>query len=51
MAQGGRGRNVVPDEFTLNLNHRFPPGTSIEEAQRDVEALVRAIHHAREVFA
>lgn len=40
MAQGGRGRNVVPDEFTLNLNHRFPPGTSIEQAQRDVEALV-----------
>lgn len=40
LAQGGRGRNVVPDEFTLNLNHRFPPGTSIEEAQRDVEALV-----------
>lgn len=40
LAQGGRGRNVVPDEFTLNLNHRLPPGTSIEEAQRDVEALV-----------
>lgn len=40
MAQGGRGRNVVPDEFTLNLNYRFPPGTSIEQAQRDIEALV-----------
>ncbi|EYF05420.1 succinyl-diaminopimelate desuccinylase [Chondromyces apiculatus] len=40
LAQGGRGRNVIPDEFSLNLNHRFPPGTSIEEAQRDVEALV-----------
>jgi succinyl-diaminopimelate desuccinylase len=39
-AHGGRGRNVVPDEFTLNLNHRFSPGTSIEQAQRDVEALV-----------
>jgi succinyl-diaminopimelate desuccinylase len=41
LAQGGRGRNVVPDELTLNLNHRFAPGTSIEEAQRDVEALVQ----------
>jgi succinyl-diaminopimelate desuccinylase len=40
MAQGGRGRNVIPDAFTLNLNHRFSPGTSIEEAQRDVTALV-----------
>ena len=40
MAQGGRGRNVVPDELALNLNHRFSPDTSIEAAQRDIEALV-----------
>lgn len=40
MAQGGRGRNVVPDELTLNVNHRFSPDTSIEEAQREIEALV-----------
>lgn len=40
MASGGRGRNVVPDVFTLNLNHRFPPGTSIEEAQREIVDLV-----------
>lgn len=40
LAQGGRGRNVVPDELTLNLNHRFSPDTSIEEAQREIEALV-----------
>jgi succinyl-diaminopimelate desuccinylase len=40
MAQGGRGRNVVPDELTLNVNHRFSPDTSIEQAQRDIEALV-----------
>ncbi|HSO31833.1 MAG TPA: succinyl-diaminopimelate desuccinylase [Labilithrix sp.] len=39
-ASGGRGRNVVPDLFTLNLNHRFAPVTSLEEAQRDVRALV-----------
>ncbi len=40
-ANGGRGRNVVPDTFTLNLNHRFAPTTSIEQAQADVRALVK----------
>ncbi|AKV03683.1 N-succinyl-L,L-diaminopimelate desuccinylase [Labilithrix luteola] len=40
LANGGRGRNVVPDTFTLNLNHRFAPNTSLEQAQRDVLALV-----------
>ena len=40
MAEGGRGRNVVPDAFTLNVNHRFAPDRSVEEAQRDVEAIV-----------
>ena len=33
--KGGRGRNIVPDAFELNLNHRFSPDTSLEEAQRD----------------
>ena len=45
MAQGGRGRNVVPDELTLNVNHRFSPDTSIEQAQRDIEALVAGRAH------
>ncbi len=40
MAQGGRGRNIVPDTFELNLNHRFTPGTSLEEAKAEVLALV-----------
>jgi len=40
LASGGRGRNVVPDLFTLNLNHRFAPTTSLEQAQADVRALV-----------
>jgi succinyl-diaminopimelate desuccinylase len=39
-ASGGRARNVVPDLFELNLNHRFAPGKSITEAQRDVRELV-----------
>jgi succinyl-diaminopimelate desuccinylase len=37
---GGRGRNVVPDRFTLNLNHRFAPDTSLEDAKQHVLALV-----------
>jgi succinyl-diaminopimelate desuccinylase len=37
---GGRGRNVVPDRFTLNLNHRFAPDTSIEAAKKRVLDLV-----------
>jgi succinyl-diaminopimelate desuccinylase len=45
MAQGGRGRNVVPDELTLNVNHRFSPDTSIEQAQREIEALVAGRAH------
>jgi succinyl-diaminopimelate desuccinylase len=40
LAQGGRGRNIVPDRFQLNVNHRFSPDTSIEQAERDVTALV-----------
>jgi len=40
LANGGRGRNVVPDVFTLNLNHRFAPTTSVEKAQEDILALV-----------
>jgi succinyl-diaminopimelate desuccinylase len=40
LAQGGRGRNIIPDRFQLNLNHRFAPDTSLEAAEREVEALV-----------
>jgi succinyl-diaminopimelate desuccinylase len=40
LANGGRGRNVVPDRFTLNLNHRFAPSTTVEQAQADVRAIV-----------
>ena len=40
MASGGRARNVIPDRFELNLNHRFGPGTSLEQAQANIERLV-----------
>lgn len=39
-AVGGRAKNIVPDLFELNLNHRFSPDTTLPEAQRAIEALV-----------
>jgi succinyl-diaminopimelate desuccinylase len=39
-ASGGRARNVVPDLFELNLNYRFAPGTSLEQAKARVADLV-----------
>jgi succinyl-diaminopimelate desuccinylase len=40
LANGGRSRNVVPDTFTLNVNHRFAPSTSLEQAERDLLSLI-----------
>jgi len=40
LAEGGRARNIIPDAFTLNLNHRFAPDLSIAQAQANIEALV-----------
>ena len=37
---GGRGRNVVPDRFVLNVNHRFAPDRTLERAQADLLELV-----------
>jgi len=37
---GGRGRNVVPDRFVLNLNHRFAPDRTPDQACSDIVALV-----------
>jgi succinyl-diaminopimelate desuccinylase len=37
---GGRGRNVVPDRFVLNLNHRFAPDRTLDDAIGDVTTLV-----------
>lgn len=40
MGSGGRARNIIPDTFELNLNHRFGPSTSLERAKQNVLAMV-----------
>lgn len=40
LASGGRARNIVPDRFELNLNHRFGPGTSVQSAEQRLLELV-----------
>ncbi len=40
LASGGTARNVVPDHFQLNLNYRFAPGKSLEEAEVELRAFV-----------
>jgi succinyl-diaminopimelate desuccinylase len=37
---GGRGRNVVPDRFVLNVNHRFAPDRTLEESTTYLRSLV-----------
>ncbi len=40
LASGGRARNVVPEAFELNLNVRFAPGRTPEEAEAELRAWV-----------
>jgi len=40
MASGGRQKNVVPDVFEVNVNYRFAPGRTPEDAVADIESIV-----------
>ena len=40
--RAGRARNIVPDELVANLNHRFTPDVSLEDAERSLRARVPA---------
>jgi succinyl-diaminopimelate desuccinylase len=39
--EGFTGRNVVPARCDLNVNYRFAPGRTVEEAEADVRALAQ----------
>jgi len=40
--RAGRARNVVPDALVANLNYRFPPDRTLEQAEARLRALVPA---------
>jgi succinyl-diaminopimelate desuccinylase len=43
MASGGRARNIIPDLFEVNLNYRFAPGRTTEDAVSELRALVAGV--------
>ncbi|NPA54459.1 MAG: succinyl-diaminopimelate desuccinylase [Aquificae bacterium] len=40
MVEFSGGRNIIPDRFVINVNYRFAPGKTIEQAKEDVLKLV-----------
>ena len=47
--RAGRAKNVIPDELVANLNYRFPPDRTLEDAERRVRGLVPAAFEMRVV--
>jgi succinyl-diaminopimelate desuccinylase len=41
-AEGGIANNIIPGEFVVNLNHRFPPIYSIEQAEERLREVAGA---------
>lgn len=41
-AHGGIAHNVIPSRFVVNLNYRFPPAFSLEEAEQRLHAVAAA---------
>jgi succinyl-diaminopimelate desuccinylase len=42
MASGGVARNVIPASFDVNVNYRFPPGTSLDDAEQRLRRVAAA---------
>lgn len=41
-ATGGIANNIIPPEFVINLNHRFPPIYSVDEAEARLQEVAAA---------
>jgi succinyl-diaminopimelate desuccinylase len=40
VARGGRAKNVVPEEFWVNVNYRFAPGRGLDHVERVFDELL-----------